>query len=413
MKEQIQRIIKDKTARIANNSITFLRSTNTMHMEHLRNQLIYNLQAEKIDKNTPTITVSWSGRNISLPKTENDELNHLLLQGNIKGHHDLSEEELFNAIDNMHYDSHGNVIKNLRARAVLAIVQKEIESDSFPFIEGEQDCDFTRYDLLAENIESIGLTLEHITKEHIGDGMCEGLTSAWIQAILSDDVTTFNQRMEILTRDPAQGWMFWGQHFNSLDDPVKEAREKSRNNRLPLDQQDPDTQTLLEIPAFLDTIWLYLSPLETPVIEDRGLPQDIIATSPFGLPKKLEHIDPDTHEVLPLTSPMNTSMSGNRNEITATLESFMQEMDEILPEDHPRIIKIDSPRHTIAVWFNDETLTIFDQNNLSEDNSTTIEFDRNDLTEAADFITRALKFDSTFKNDTCMLEAITNPLAEG
>lgn len=83
----------------------------------------------------------------------------------------------------------------------------------------------------------------------ISEGLCQGFTAMWIQAVCAGDLATFNTRLKILE--------YYEDNPEKLINKIQQIRERVKNGAEYLTQTE---QIILEIPAFFEGIALYLSP---------------------------------------------------------------------------------------------------------------------------------------------------------
>ncbi|WP_263081513.1 YopT-type cysteine protease domain-containing protein [Endozoicomonas sp. Mp262] len=259
----------------------------------------------------------------------------------------------------------------------------------------------TYWEKLQENITSIGTQIRHIQAKDIPNGVCEGLVLSWTQSVLADDQGAFDKRIETLTTDPKEGWLFWGERYHNLGDAIRDARNMAKFTKQPLSKLDEDTQHLLEIPAFLDTIYLYYAPSLTELKDTLPI-QSTQAISPYALPKALASSSPDESNHL---SSQYTIHNLDHFSLVELLLSLCEDVSSI--PNQQQVFKINSLDHTIALSIQDGKITLFDQNYLNTGGSTYTEFEEDEIDSLA--IEILSRFHQTKNNNNllCALEKIS------
>ena len=124
--------------------------------------------------------------------------------------------------------------------------------------------------ILVDNIELLKKQLYPDLDYNVQEGVCFGLVSSFINAIFSNNLTTFAQRLKILSQPPKQGWLFFGQHYDNLEDAIHDAytqyqkfiqaQKKTHLTHEQLynqfEQECPDGFQLMELRAWLDLLFV-------------------------------------------------------------------------------------------------------------------------------------------------------------
>lgn len=107
------------------------------------------------------------------------------------------------------------------------------------------------------------------------NGLCQGFSAMWAQAVCSGKVADFNRRLQIIEEH--------ANDFSMLEQKIAETRNKFRGEegkgRIPT----PQERAFLEIPAFYEGIWLYLRPSnETQLFGQMYQQPDLIKISEYA-----------------------------------------------------------------------------------------------------------------------------------
>ena len=108
-------------------------------------------------------------------------------------------------------------------------------------------------------------------------GMCVGFTTSFVNAVLSNDLVTFANRLKLLSRDSNNGWIFFGYHWHSLEfifgeayhdykSYIKEFSSPFLSHNEIYEQYgkfSPDSMQLMELRAWLDLMTLSMFPEKT------------------------------------------------------------------------------------------------------------------------------------------------------
>src|SRR3989344_1661439 len=125
------------------------------------------------------------------------------------------------------------------------------------------------HERLLQSMEKMGYQVDE-------NGMCFGFACMGMQAILADDLETYNRRLEALEKIPLENLV------SDIDNIKKKVRAKQSLTE--------DEEIILSIPAFFDGVALYFHPDQYPSFfekETRPRTQNAELTFPRALSHKL------------------------------------------------------------------------------------------------------------------------------
>ena len=194
------------------------------------------------------------------------------------------------------------------------------------------------------------------------DGVCGGLTYGYVSAVLTGDLETFSKRLQLLSRDPEEGWSFFGKQYFDLPEAVDDAQEFyttwiESQKRSGQDtsffgtfrKECPDAFQLLELRAWLNIIVLRRDPSETSLRSYHHSQHDfsgasaILASEALGAGKDIQGQNFHVSQIWTVTTP------------SAGVENLVSNLSD-------GVYNIILGNHTMAISKANGVLTIFDQN---------------------------------------------------
>ena len=193
-------------------------------------------------------------------------------------------------------------------------------------------------------------------------GMCYGFAHMGMQAILADDLETYNRRLEVMEEIPPEKISSEIEKIRKKVQEKKPRAQEELNNFLTQKEQD-----ILSIPAFFDGVVLYFKPRKYPFIfEEKERPQIQNAELTFSraLPKaltideKIEEKNGSKYTIEKSNVGKVESLSGIYNK--SELEIYFNTLRETLAEQkyhQPISFVLLSKNHAVTVGYHPKKQT--------------------------------------------------------
>ena len=229
-----------------------------------------------------------------------------------------------------------------------------------------------KYKLLKTNINDISVNCDwgdYYGKLDLPKGLCFGLAYMWGQAILADDLITFNNRLNILTKDYSQESALLSKIINEYTELNKRKNHNKGLGQAYYNQyimNKPNYDSIVSIRAFLDGLLLYHKPNQTSFYSDKINSnlntQNGYESSKYVINDKLSKKNSfNITNNLPLLEIHNKPYAGNSYDFEMYLEFVLNSLDKMI-SDKQYLIIFDSHNHSIAF----SQKFIFDANFLNK-----------------------------------------------
>lgn len=196
-------------------------------------------------------------------------------------------------------------------------------------------------------------------------GMCYGFAHMGMQAILADDLETYNRRLEIIEKLRISSEEEVEEKIKNkilpkeISNEIKKIEEKIKNNIPPLTKMElvelqKERDILLSIPAFFDGVALYYQIYKYPFLfkeKTRPKIQNAELTFSHALPQKLIIKDGSKYNIEKLAS-----FSGiyNQNELTAYFKTLFNALKEC---NQPISFVLSSTIHVVTIGYDPKKQT--------------------------------------------------------
>lgn len=196
---------------------------------------------------------------------------------------------------------------------------------------------------LVERMQALGYPAEY-------EGVCFGVANMTMQAILANDLATFNERLHLLNRIPPNEL---DKKINAVKDKIKLLAKEEIETSLTQEER-----LLISIPAFMDGVILYQYPEKFPdFFERKQITQSTRVVAPIVQPEKLG----GKIEEIPFLSFISAHN-------IATLNRYLNGLAAALTNCKvPVAFILSSENHAITISFDPQIKiwTFTDANNLS------------------------------------------------
>lgn len=236
--------------------------------------------------------------------------------------------------------------------------------------------------LLSSDIFAYG-KIDLVAKFALNKGVCFGLVSMWMQAVLCEDENSFNIRMQLLCQEPRLGWDLNGHKYSSLSELIKQLRVLNQNKKLTLVEY-----VFLEIPAFIEGLLAYHASKDTSLHPYIVGVQDPVKISPYVLPAKLEFQSGNKN--MPIHRAYKHGVAGTRFTYTGLIMKMCYSMQSA---NKPFAILLHSLSHSIGLTFRKNKFIIFDVNFMAYVDVSSVEYDK--IEQVIDTIFKIFRVDAT------------------
>ncbi len=236
--------------------------------------------------------------------------------------------------------------------------------------------------LLSNDIFAYG-KIDLVAKFALNKGVCFGLVSMWMQAVLCEDENSFNMRMQFLCQDHLVGWVIGGHKYNNLADPIKQLRVLNKNKKLTLEEC-----VFLEIPAFIEGLLAYHASKDTSLHPYIVGVQDPVKISPYVLPAKLEFQSGNKN--MPIHRAYKHGVAGTKFTYTGLIMKMCFSMQSA---NKPFAILLHSIRHSIGLTFRNNKFAVFAVDIMPYVDVGSVEYDK--IEQVVDTIFKIFRVEAT------------------